>query len=187
MDVFKSACIPTCRHLRGRLPFRQSGMEPAPILSGSDSASSLPQADTAAAHNPAADCRKLLQQQTANQTRPVLPSQDEAFSTGAGLENTASAATTSSAEPPCRLAAAEDSQESDREAGGRTRSAESTGQGFNAEGSGIGGVRYFEDKKLSLLTGWWESAAAFSAVFLLPLISVVPCSTTAVRDDDVVV
>jgi hypothetical protein len=46
------------------------------------------------------------------------------------------------------------------------------------------GVKYFKQKACPLLTGWWEGTAAFSAIFLLPLIAVVPCSTTAVRHDD---
>lgn len=45
-------------------------------------------------------------------------------------------------------------------------------------------IKYFRRKRCPALTGWLESAAAFSAIFLLPLIAVVPCSTTAVRGDD---
>jgi hypothetical protein len=44
-------------------------------------------------------------------------------------------------------------------------------------------VKYFRSKRAAWLTGWWESVAAFGAVLLLPLVSIVPCSTTAVRDD----
>ncbi len=46
-----------------------------------------------------------------------------------------------------------------------------------------GNVRYFQRKQVPWLTGWWECTCAFMAVFLLPLISVVPFSTTAERPD----
>lgn len=46
-----------------------------------------------------------------------------------------------------------------------------------------GRVKYFQRKQLPWLTGWWESACAFMAVFLLPLISIVPFTTTAERPD----
>ena len=48
----------------------------------------------------------------------------------------------------------------------------------------LGSVQYFRQKRAAWLTGWWESAAAFGAVCLLPLVSLVPCSTTAQRDDE---
>ncbi len=46
-----------------------------------------------------------------------------------------------------------------------------------------GHVRYFQRKQAPWLTGWWECTCAFMAVFLLPLISIVPFSTTAERPD----
>ena len=46
-----------------------------------------------------------------------------------------------------------------------------------------GHVRYFQRKQVPWVTGWWECACAFMAVFLLPLISIVPFSTTAERPD----
>ena len=42
-------------------------------------------------------------------------------------------------------------------------------------------MKYLQKKPLPWLTGWWEVSAAFLAVFLLPLISVVPFSTTTER------
>ena len=44
-------------------------------------------------------------------------------------------------------------------------------------------AKYLQKKKVPWLTCWWESTCAFMAVFLLPLISVVPFSTTAERPD----
>ena len=44
-------------------------------------------------------------------------------------------------------------------------------------------AKYLQKKKAPWLTCWWESTCAFMAVFLLPLISVVPFSTTAERPD----
>ena len=46
-----------------------------------------------------------------------------------------------------------------------------------------GHVKYLQKKQVPWLTGWWETTCAFMAVFLLPLISVVPFSTTAERPD----
>ena len=42
---------------------------------------------------------------------------------------------------------------------------------------------YLQKRKVPWLTGWWDCTCAFAAVFLLPLISVVPFSTTAERPD----
>lgn len=47
----------------------------------------------------------------------------------------------------------------------------------------VGHVNYFQKKQVPWLTGWWECTCAFMAVFLLPLISIVPFSTTAERPD----
>ena len=44
-------------------------------------------------------------------------------------------------------------------------------------------MKYFQKKPLPCLTGWWEFSAAFLAVFLLPLISIMPFSTTTERPD----
>ena len=44
-------------------------------------------------------------------------------------------------------------------------------------------VKYFQEKQVPCVTGWWEVTCAFMAVFLLPLIAVVPFSTTAERPD----
>ena len=43
-------------------------------------------------------------------------------------------------------------------------------------------IRYFERKRLPMLTWWCEAASAACAVFLLPLIALVPCGTSEPRD-----
>ena len=55
--------------------------------------------------------------------------------------------------------------------------------GACGNGDAVGGFSYFKRKRAAWLTGGWETAAAFGAVLLLPLVSVVPCSTTALRED----
>ena len=47
----------------------------------------------------------------------------------------------------------------------------------------VGHANYLQGKQVPWLTGWWEYTCAFMAVFLLPLISIVPFSTTAERPD----
>lgn len=160
------------------------------MLSGSDSASSLPLPDPDTAQSSirsqAAASINESQQMGAPDQKSVKETESAAHS-----ENDAAAANAGVTGRPASHASA-DGGSVDRNGGAaaggssgeRVRHGESGGAG--REGA-RGEVRYFEKKKAPALTGWWESAAAFSAVMLLPLISVVPCSTTAVREDDVVV
>lgn len=169
-----------CRHLRGRLSRRASG----PTLVGSDSASSLPLADVevSQASSRGLDAASISEpQQTAaagatGREDPVAEAEVESAA-ASGRPHTPMSANGIAGEQRERRAIESTEQNRKSDAGEEVVSGEAR----------RGGVRYFERKKVPVLTGWWESACAFGAVFLLPLISIVPCATTAVRDDDVVV
>ncbi|CAL8465481.1 g5017 [Coccomyxa elongata] len=174
------------RHLRGRLPRRTSG----PILVGSDSASSLPLAEVevSQASGRGLDAASISEsQQTA---AAGTTGREDAV---AGAESESAAANDSvSGRPHTPMSAngtvGEQRERRDIESSSMEQNRENdAGEGVVSGEARRGGVRYFERKKVPVLTGWWESACAFGAVFLLPLISIVPCATTAVRDDDVVV
>ncbi|BDA49996.1 Sterol 3-beta-glucosyltransferase [Coccomyxa sp. Obi] len=170
------------RHLRGRLPQRAS----APTLVGSDSASSLPLADAEVSQ---ATCRVL-------DAASISGPQQTAAAGATGREDAVAVADIESGvgmsgRPHTPMSAngnVTGEQRGRRGSGSMEQDRESNAREEMVSGEvRSGGVRYFERKKVPVLTGWWESACAFGAVFLLPLISIVPCATTAVRDDDVVV
>ncbi len=178
------------RHLRGRLPCTAR----APVLNGSDSASSLPLPDAATAVSGGrglAAASVCESDQTEAPDHKISPDVESSTERGGDPENDAAAANVG-VSPSHASANGEVAERSKSSAtggsGGEWESrVEAEGVERGVEGIVRGEVRYFEKKRAPIITGWWESAAAFSAVMLLPLISVVPCATTAVRDDDVVV
>lgn len=165
----------------------------APTLVGSDSASSLPLGDAEISQATgrgldAAGTSEPQQTAAAGATarEDAVAGAEEVDSAEAnhasmsGRPHTPISANGIAGEHRGRRAAEGTSREQDRES-------DPEGEEVVSGEARRGGVRYFERKRVPALTGWWESACAFGAVFLLPLISVVPCATTAVRDDDVVV
>ena len=167
----------TCRHLRGRLAGAACTQATHPT---SDSATSLPHLG--------AVCSTPAREEAA----PALPVTSSIQETGP--------AAAPQAEDPAADAPASRPEEGARQ-GRDSRSSESSSSGLSSEEGGgagdrqgcgvdreggrpLGSARYFRRKRAAWLTGWWESAAAFGAVCLLPIVSVVPCSTTAERDDE---
>ena len=186
-SAFLTHVILAYRHLRCRLPQRAS----APTLVGSDSASSLPLADAEVSQSAGRSLDAASNrdpQQTA--AASVSGRQDAGAETAIDTTGTN---VSMSGRPHTPISCTNGTAEELRGRGATERSSMEGDRVSHAGEEGVsgearsGGVRYFERKKVPALMGWWESACAFGAVFLLPLISIVPCATTAVRDDDVVV